>query len=152
VADGAEEARLLLRQAGETPVLVVEGVEEPEPGTTGGTAEITEYGTDRVVIRTASEGPSMLLLADSWSAGWRATVDGERTVIHPANMALRAVEVPAGEHVVEMVYDSRGYPAGLGISALGAALLLAAWIVTARAGKADDGPTLSVVRSVDPVE
>jgi len=43
-------------------------------------------------------------LADSDYPGWAATVDDEPTPIYRANLAFRAVQVPAGVHTVEFTY------------------------------------------------
>jgi len=45
--------------------------------------------------------PGVLVVADTDYPGWEATIDGKEVPILRANVAFRAVEVPAGEHVVE---------------------------------------------------
>ena len=44
------------------------------------------------------------MLLDSYSPGWRATVDDQPAPIYPANHAFRAVIVPAGKHSVTFTY------------------------------------------------
>jgi uncharacterized membrane protein YfhO len=77
------------------------------------------------------------VLADAYDPGWRASVDGERAALLRANVAFRAVAVPQGRHVVELVYRPRAVVLGLGES-LAALVVAAALFVTARrrAGRA----------------
>ena len=74
-----------------------------------GTARITGYEHERVEIDTEAPGRRLLVLSDTWFPGWRATVDGAPASIARANVAFRAVTVPAGRHRV--VFDVR---AGVG--------------------------------------
>jgi len=64
-----------------------------------------------------------LVLADTWYAGWSATVDGRPATVLRANLAFRAVPVPAGRHRVEMRYRPASALAGLAISAVTAVVL-----------------------------
>jgi hypothetical protein len=63
-------------------------------------ATIIEDRRNRVIIKTESKTESMLVLSDNYYPGWRATIDGATAEIRKANCAMRAVKVPAGEHVV----------------------------------------------------
>jgi uncharacterized membrane protein YfhO len=72
-----------------------------------------------------------VVMADAYDPGWRATVDGEATPVLRANVAFRAVAVPAGPHVVEMAYRPRALALGLGLTLLTAAL--AGLVAAARA-------------------
>src|SRR5690606_32749967 len=67
-----------------------------EPGSVAGSAEITEYTPDRVVVSTTSDRPALLVLADNFYDGWRATVNGEPAEIFLTNHTFRGVQVPAG--------------------------------------------------------
>ena len=58
--------------------------------------------------------------------GWRAFVDGRDAALQRANVGFRAVNVPAGVHVVELVYRPRGLWMGLALSAGAAALVIGA--------------------------
>jgi uncharacterized membrane protein YfhO len=52
------------------------------------------------VIKTRCAQDSILVLSDNYYPGWKAAVDGAPTIITKANVTMRAVRVPAGEHVV----------------------------------------------------
>jgi len=80
---------------------------------------------ERVTLAVECAAPATLVLCDSWMPGWTARVDGVPAPVQAANLAFRAVDVPAGSHVVEFSYRSRGWELGraLGLAAL--VLLLA---------------------------
>ena len=70
-------------------------------------AEIVEDTDEKVVIKTKSEKPGFLVLADTFYPGWRVFVDGSPTKIYRANFNFRAIVLPKGEHKVEFVYQPR---------------------------------------------
>jgi hypothetical protein len=89
-------------------------------------AQIEEYQDDEVVIKTTTTQPGTLVLADAYYPGWEAYLDGKPVAIHPADLALRGVTVPAGTHTVVMRYQPSsflvgavGLPAGLALFGLG---------------------------------
>jgi len=55
---------------------------------------------DRLVIDATLEHPGYLVVADTYYPGWRVRVDGIVSEIYPANVAFRAVYLPAGRHRV----------------------------------------------------
>jgi hypothetical protein len=90
---------------------------------TTGTALIRSYGNNRVRIATKTTGQGVLVLADSFFAGWRAYVDGARVGILRADTLLRAVIVPPGRHIIDFVYTPKGFQIGLFLSLIVAAFL-----------------------------
>ncbi|HUG54552.1 MAG TPA: YfhO family protein [Vicinamibacteria bacterium] len=103
-----------------TEIVLASGAPRP-PGR--GLASVGEYAADRVVVDVETDGEAHLLLADTWYPGWRATVDGRPAPVRRANLAFRAVPVPAGRHRVEMVYRPPAALAGVAISAVTLAAL-----------------------------
>jgi Bacterial membrane protein YfhO len=83
-----------------------------------GDCRIVERRPDRVRIEADLGAPGYVVLVDGFSAGWRATVDGRPAPLLRANLAFRAVAVPAGRHVIEMAYRPTAALMGLGLSAL----------------------------------
>jgi hypothetical protein len=78
-----------------------------------------------------SDGPGLLVVSETWDAGWSATVDGAPAPVLRANLAFRAVPVPAGVHRVAFAFR----PAYLARGAIGSALFLLialAWPFAAR--------------------
>ncbi|HET6314451.1 MAG TPA: YfhO family protein [Chloroflexia bacterium] len=71
-------------------------------------------GTIRVRLRT--EKARLLVINESWSPGWRATVDGTETPIYRANYIVQGVVVPPGEHEVVFHYDPPIFKLGLAVS------------------------------------
>ena len=61
----------------------------------------------------------MLCIAVPYDTGWSAYVDGEKTELFRANTAFMAVELPAGEHTVELKYWTPGLTGGLVLTAIG---------------------------------
>ena len=104
-----------------------------------GSVRIAELRADRVRLEAALDRPGLVVLADAWDPGWRAWVDGRPAGVLQANVAFRAVAVPAGSHVVEMRYRPTPALVGLalsGISALGlAALGVGASLRRSRSGR-----------------
>lgn len=90
-----------------------------------GDATIKHYQNNTVQIDAHLSEPGILVLTDAFYPGWKVFVDGIEQTILRANYLFRGVEVPAGNHNVEFVYDPLSFKIGLVISSLTAALLLA---------------------------
>jgi hypothetical protein len=90
----------------------------PDPAGEG-EADITGYAPHRIAARTRSSAPGLLVFSEVYyPAGWEALVDGEPAEILQADGLLRAVALPAGEHLVEMVFRPRTFRTGLWTSLL----------------------------------
>jgi hypothetical protein len=75
-------------------------------------------------ITVETERPGWLLLADVHYPGWRAEVDGTPVVIERANLAFRAVALPAGARTVRFVYEPGWIVPGAVISGIALLVLL----------------------------
>lgn len=78
---------------------------EPPPATAPrdeGAIAVTHFTPNELVATVEAPGPDggWLLYADAMYPGWHATVDGARVPIAEANLAFKAVWVPAGAHEV----------------------------------------------------
>jgi len=82
---------------------------------------VADLRADRVRVEADLNEPGYLVLVDAWDPGWRVSVDGREAALLRANIAFRAVALPAGAHVVDFVYRPRSLLIGLAVS--GAALL-----------------------------
>lgn len=79
------------------------GCSPPDEGRVGEVLRFTENGS-QVVIELQADRDAWLILADTDYPGWTATVNHESAYIYRANLAFRAVQVPAGAHTVEFAY------------------------------------------------
>lgn len=79
---------------------------------------------DQVVVEVRDTRPGVLVLADAWYPGWRATVNGKPVEIGKVEGAFRGVEVSEGAHEVVFYYEPRSFQIGLIVSAI-AALIVA---------------------------
>jgi hypothetical protein len=79
-------------------------------------AEILDYAPERVEVAVQTPSQALLILTDTYYAGWRATVDGSPTAIHRANGLFRAVLVPAGDHLVSFEYTPASLRVGAWVS------------------------------------
>jgi uncharacterized membrane protein YfhO len=78
---------------------------------------IVELFADRAKYEVDLEAPGFVVSVDAWGPGWRGFVDGRATDVLQANAVFRAVAVPAGRHVVEMIYRPWTVLVGLTVSA-----------------------------------
>jgi len=60
-----------------------------------------------------------LMASEQYFPGWRARVDGKEARIYRADLALRAVFIPAGEHQVVFWYEPGSFRLGLWVSLSG---------------------------------
>ncbi len=117
----------------ETAILLERGTAEPVTKPDSNSIEMTTYQSGRIAMDVFTSSRALLVLSEVYyPAGWTATVDGRETPIHRTDAVLRSVVVPAGEHVVEFVFDPQSYRMGSVITNIGWAviallLLVGAW-------------------------
>jgi hypothetical protein len=88
-------------------------------GVAGARVESTVFTDQTVTAQIRSPAPCLLVVAQTCYPAWQAFVDGERTKVWRANYAFQAVEVPAGNHRVELKYQDGAFRAGVAFSGLG---------------------------------
>ena len=66
---------------------------------------IRHYENTKVVIEVDAAQPGFVVLHDVWHPWWTATVDGLDAPILPANVLFRAVQVPAGHHILTFEFN-----------------------------------------------
>jgi len=119
-------------------VLEEDPVPAPRPGPARGSLRRVEESTDHLRLDVALPEPAILLVTDAYSEGWRVSgLPGSARAdyrILPANLTLRAVPLPAGEHRLHFEYAPLGYRAGRWASLASGTLFLAlaAWTVARR--------------------
>lgn len=92
-------------------------------------ARIVRYSPRQVELVAHVPYPSggLVVLSDAAFPGWHATVDGRPAEVLRANVLLRAVALPAGEHRVRFTYQPWTFWAGVAVTLLAAAGLIALW-------------------------
>jgi hypothetical protein len=95
----------------------------------GGKASIIEDRRNRVVIETETQADGLLVLSDNYYPGWRAYVDNAPVELLRADYTMRAVEVPAGRHVVSFEFAPSVLRVSTIVSLASAALVAASLVV-----------------------
>lgn len=93
-----------------------------------GSSRILWRRADALAVDVEASRSGHLVLLESYDPGWHAWVDGVSAGVQRANLLFRAVEVPAGRHVVEYRYRPWTALAGGFLSVAG---LLSALVVIA---------------------
>ena len=98
-----------------------------------GTATLVSYGANKVVIECEAKTDAFLYVSDTWYPSWKAYIDGKQAKIYRANVAFRAVEIPAGKHVVTFRYIPLSFYCGLVLTCIG--ILLCWYLIRRDKGK-----------------
>jgi hypothetical protein len=91
----------------------------PSPGS----VELRRDGWNALEIRAEASAEALLVVADSFSPGWRATVDGAEVPVLPVYGLIRGIVVPPGTHDVRLDYSPPGFRTGTALSLLGIVLV-----------------------------
>jgi hypothetical protein len=87
-------------------------------------ALVEEYEANKMKLKTSSGSGGLLVLSEVYYPSWKAYVDGEPTEVYAADQLLRSVPIPAGEHEVELRYESAALEVGIMISIVAYAVLV----------------------------
>ena len=71
------------------------------------TIELVEYQPNYLKYEVNSEKGGTVVFSEIYYPGWQSTIDGEEVAHGRANYILRAMNVPAGKHVVEFKFDPK---------------------------------------------
>jgi len=103
-------------------MVILESSPDPPPAWSSERESITvrDSSTDHLTVEADLSAPAILLITDSYSAGWRAWAlpGSDQTVyrVMPANYILRAIPLSAGHHVFRLEYLPRAFVIGKWIS------------------------------------
>ncbi len=120
----------------ETAVVDVKFKEQLK-GVTGGykdslsTIQLTSYEPNRLVYNAFTPKDGVVVFSEIYYPGWQATIDGQPVDIARADYILRAINVPAGEHTIEMWFDPQSIQVTESIAYAALALLLIGVMVLA---------------------
>jgi uncharacterized membrane protein YfhO len=89
----------------------------PEVGSLSETpATIRDFQANSILLDVNAKENALLVLAETWYPGWRAEIDGQPGICVPANMWMRGIPVPAGEHMVRVYFHQNYLLPGVVIS------------------------------------
>ncbi len=77
----------------------------PNTPPSDGSADVLDYGPETLTIRVHSSTPAILDVSQVDYPGWQATLDDQPAPILRSNLALMAVALPAGDHVIRFRYQ-----------------------------------------------
>jgi uncharacterized membrane protein YfhO len=90
----------------EQPTVQLSGVDSTA------TASVTSFESDKIDAKVHTGQNGMLFFSEVYYPAWHAYIDGKETKLYRAFTALRAVEVPSGDHIVELRYESSAFKNG----------------------------------------
>jgi hypothetical protein len=97
------------------------------PGLIPTAIEIRDPSPEKILLHTTNAADGLLVLSELYDPDWKATLDGQEVPLYRADLLLRGIFLPAGEHNIELSYDNFALSAGLRLS-LAAALV---WLLFA---------------------
>ena len=140
-AAAASEQQLLVALEELLRPLIVEGfdggtfveVDLPQPETSAGgsapedvseSVKLIERRAHRITVRVKLARAGLVVFSDTWTPDWKATIDGRSETVVPANLFMRAVPCPAGEHTISVYYESESFARGSIVSLISLAVCL----------------------------
>ena len=80
---------------------------------TVGIVKITDFTNNGLSCEVKTPKAGILVFSEIWYPDWAVYVDGNKSKLLKANYSFAAVEVPKGEHNVELKYESEKFTIGL---------------------------------------
>ncbi len=106
VADANEEiASLHEIDPAVTAVVDSRFKEQVKEQPSAGKIVLKSYDANRLAYETDSETGGVVVFSEIYYPGWRSSIDGQEVEHGRADYILRAMNVPAGKHTVEFVFD-----------------------------------------------
>lgn len=87
-------------------------------------ARVTEYSTNFIEMEAELDAPGYLVISDLWFPGWTVETETGSLPVLRANMAFRAVPLPAGVHHVRWTFRPPGLIPGALVSAVTLVMLV----------------------------
>jgi hypothetical protein len=79
---------------------------------TTSTIRLVEHKPSYLKYESTSGVNSTAVFSEIYYPGWKALIDGKESPVLRANYLLRALEVPAGKHVIEFRFEPPAYVVG----------------------------------------
>jgi hypothetical protein len=113
-----------------------EAVLPTAPPEKNGRVAIVVRNYNEVRLKTESEAPGFLVLADYYQGDWEVRIDGKKAPMRRANYLTRGVFVPAGSHEVSFVLPPQGASRAVGAASwLALMAVLGLWFAARRREK-----------------
>jgi len=74
--------------------------------------EITSYDINNLTLEVDNPADGFLVLSEIYYPGWKAFVDDQETKVLKADYALRAIQLPEGQHTVRFTFDPLSFKIG----------------------------------------
>jgi hypothetical protein len=74
--------------------------------------QIAVYEPNKIVVRVKAAAPGYLFFGENYLPYWKASIGGTEVPLLRCNIAMRAVYVEPGDHMIEMKYCSPWYRLG----------------------------------------
>jgi hypothetical protein len=95
------------------------------------TIRMTDYRSNYLRYETNSKTPQAAVFSEIYyDKGWKAYIDGEEVPYFRADYILRAMDVPAGDHVVEWKFRAPHFAIIEGVT-LASSIVILLWLVLA---------------------
>ena len=95
-----------------------------------GTVTMTSYHPDLLRYSFSATEKQLVVFSEVYyENGWKAYLDGTEVPISRVNYLLRAIEVPAGDHTIELAYRSEIYYRSAGFAWTGSFILLGLFVL-----------------------
>ena len=107
-----------------------ESVIQSLPSDSTATIELVAYEPNYLKYEVSSDKGGTVVFSEIYYPGWKSTIDGQEVAHGRANYILRAMNVPAGQHVVEFRFDPTSLHVTENIAFIALGLLLVLAIIT----------------------
>ena len=107
-----------------------ESVVQSLPSDSTATIELVAYEPNYLKYEVSSEKGGTVVFSEIYYPGWKSTIGGQEVAHGRANYILRAMNVPAGKHVVEFRFDPTSLHVTENIAFIALGLLALLAIVT----------------------
>ncbi len=105
------------------------GVADAGTNQNTGVVDFVGYSPKKIVLKSESAGPGVLLLNDHYDPHWKVTVDGQPARLLRCNFIMRGVYLDQGNHTIEFRFQPPLGPLYLSLAAIGAAVVLLGVVV-----------------------
>lgn len=86
------------------------------PNSQSVSSTIISYNPEDIKIEVTTPTTGLLVLTDTYTPGWTATIDGEPQPIYIADHAFRAVVISRGNHKIHFIYNPLCFQIGASMS------------------------------------